>query len=242
MNKPELNPEICTFCAELAGMVQNSNYFRLAGHDAKSRIFWRNDEFALLPSLGPLTEGHSLLIPTHHTLSFANLPQNALSSTEYLTASVKKYFSEQKRQVLVFEHGSVVLSDCDYERRMKKAMCGACTDHAHLHIVPNVSAQLIISAIEKISIYTKTTAIKNLRDLREIIDPKFAYILIGGSDSESWLVFTSEYVPSQFMRKLVASSIGLTEWDWRQSPHIDLVQKSIQEIGLYLNKWLKSNY
>jgi diadenosine tetraphosphate (Ap4A) HIT family hydrolase len=240
MDKTELNPEICTFCAELAGIVHNSNYFRLAGHDAKSRILWRNSEFALIPSLGPLAEGHLLLIPTYHTLSFANLPKTILANAENLVASVKQFFSERGRQILVFEHGSLVLTSCDYEKRRKKAICGACTDHAHIHIVPSVSAQLVISTIEKMHVHTNKTTIKSLLGLREELDPALAYILIGGSDTKSWLIFALEYVPSQFMRKLVASLIGLTEWDWRQFPHVGFVKKSIQEIGPHLKDWLQS--
>lgn len=241
MCKSELRPEVCTFCAELAGQTQNSNYFRLAGPTAKSRIVWQNAEFALMPSLGSLVEGHLLLIPTQHAFSFANLPRTVLANAKSLIASVTQFFCENDQQSLVFEHGAVVLSGCDYERRMKRAICGACTDHAHIHILPSVSAGMVVSKLEKMRIQMSRKPLESLCGLREQVNPACPYILIGGSDMGSWLIFVLEYVPSQFMRKLVSSSMGLTEWDWRQFPRINLVQKTIQKIGPQLNDWLRSN-
>ncbi|HUU40155.1 MAG TPA: hypothetical protein VMW42_04365 [Desulfatiglandales bacterium] len=241
MQQPELNQEICTFCSELSGQTRISNYFRLVGHSAKSRIIWKNSEFALIPSLGSLVEGHMLLIPTYHAFSFANLPITSLESAENLIASIMRFFGENGQQVLVFEHGAVILAGSDYEKRVKRARCGACTDHAHIHILPSVSPELVVSKIERMRIHMNRTVLENLGKLRGQVDPALPYIFIGGSDIESWLIFMLEYVPSQFMRKLVSSSIGLTEWDWRQFPRINLVQKTIQEIGPRLNEWLQSN-
>jgi hypothetical protein len=241
MHKPELNQEICTFCAELLGQRKNSNYFQLVGQTAKSRIIWKNSEFALMPSLGSLVNGHLLLIPTYHAFSFANLSITSLENAENLIASITQFFGENGQQVLVFEHGAVILEGSDYEKRVKRARCGACTDHAHVHILPSVSEKLVVSKLEGMCTKMKRKVLANLSKLREKVDPALPYIFIGGSDMESWLIFELEYVPSQFMRKLVSSSMGLTEWDWRQFPNIGLVQKTIQEIGPLFDKWFKSN-
>lgn len=240
MRTSEIRPGVCTFCAELAGDVQNSNYFRLAGPTAKSRIVWRNGEFALMPSLGSLVEGHLLLIPTQHAFSFASLPRIALGNTESLIASITQFFRRTDQQSLVFEHGAVVLSGCEYEKRMKRAICGACTDHAHIHIVPRVSANLVVSKLEDLPIQSRKS-LKALCEFADNVNRERPYILIGGTDIDSWLIFELDYVPSQFMRKIVSSSMGLKEWDWRQFPRINLVQQMIETIGPQLEEWLGSN-
>lgn len=240
MHQPELHQETCTFCAELSGQTKNSNYFRLVGHSATSRIIWKSSEFALMPSFGSLVQGHLLLIPTYHAFSFANLPRASLASVENLIASIVRFFGENGQRTLVFEHGAVLLGGSEYEERLKKARCGACTDHAHIHILPSVSAELVVSKLEKMCVHLNRTALASLDELGEQVDPALPYIFIGGSDAESWLIFMLEYVPSQFMRKLVSSTMGLAEWDWREFPHIDLVQKTLQLIGPRLAEWLQS--
>ena len=241
MNEPELNYDICTFCAELIGHKDNSNYFKLAGSTTNNRIIWKNSEFALLPSLGSLVEGHLLLIPTHHVFSFSNLPDTSLEIAKDLINSIMLFWSEDGKQTLVFEHGSIILASNEYEKRVKRARCGACTDHAHIHILPNISAKSVIAEFEKMNIHIDKMVLKNMNELCVEVNPDFPYIFLGGSDLDLWLRFVLEYVPSQFMRKLVSSTIGLSEWDWRQFPRLDLVQNTIQKIGPRLKEWLKPN-
>jgi hypothetical protein len=100
---------------------------------------------------------------------------------------------------------------------------------------------LVVSEFEKMHVHMNRTALENLSELCVEVDPNLPYILIGGSDIKSWLMFQLEYVPSQFMRKLVSSSMGLKEWDWRQFPHLALVQRTIQQTGPRLKEWLKLN-
>jgi diadenosine tetraphosphate (Ap4A) HIT family hydrolase len=213
----------------------------LTGQTAEGRIVWRDAEFALMPSLGPIVQDHMLIIPAYHTLSFANLSGPSLEGAENLIAKVGLFFSQQQRGITIFEHGAVILTGTDYERRVKRAMCGACTDHAHVHIVPDVSAKVVISKVEELHIHTSIAALDRLCDLRQTVNAELPYILIGGSDKKSWSVLSMEHVPSQFVRRLLASLVGLLEWDWRESPRIDMVQKTVHQTGPVLKKWLESS-
>lgn len=239
MSNLELSPEVCTFCAELLGFSRNTNYGKLTDDTRESRIIWRNREFALMPSLGPLVEGHLLLIPTHHALSFANLSPEALAKARSLIAEVERFFTSHCPDVVVFEHGAVILTDSDHERRVKRAMCGACTDHAHIHIVPAISARSVISRMEELSIHMQKVELDDLDRLREVVNVQLPYIVVGGSQMDRWMVFLLEYVPTQFMRRTVASIVGLTEWEWREFPRIDLVQAAVRRMGPRLNDWLE---
>ncbi|OEU63844.1 MAG: hypothetical protein BA867_00725 [Desulfobacterales bacterium S5133MH16] len=148
MEYNELKPESCTFCAELIGILENSNYGRLTGQIKKGRILWQNNEFALIPSLGPLIEDHLLLIPTYHTFSFADLSESVLSRADHLIMSLANFFLKQGHQIIIFEHGAKILNGSDYEKRLKRAICGACTDHAHFHLLPNISSHHVILEME----------------------------------------------------------------------------------------------
>lgn len=238
----ELKPEVCTFCAELLGLLENSNYGKLTAQVGAGRILWRNDEFALVPSLGPLLEGHLLLIPTHHVFSFATLSETALSRTEELIESIGRFFNKRQDPMLVFEHGAITLDDSEFEKRLKRAQSGACTDHAHVHLLRGISAHQVISNIDKMHIHKSKSHIKSLRELPEKADKDMAYITIDDADTQGWHLYLLEKVPRQFMRRVVASIIGLDAWDWYECPNIELVQKAVKQLGPSLNKWLTTEY
>jgi diadenosine tetraphosphate (Ap4A) HIT family hydrolase len=233
--------EVCTFCSELRGLLEKTNYGRLTGQYTKSRILWSNKDFALIPSLGPLTEGHLLLVPKHHEFSFANLSKGALFEAEKLIFTIIQFFRKQAQNTLIFEHGAVIQTGCAYEERIKKAKAGACTDHAHVHIVPGISASPIIRKMNDIHFHLRKHKLQRLSELYEAVEKEFPYIIIGSSKMKSWVLYVIEEVPTQFMRQMVASMVGLREWNWYKSPRIDVVQKTIQNMGISLNRWLETN-
>jgi diadenosine tetraphosphate (Ap4A) HIT family hydrolase len=234
--------EVCTFCSELSGLLETTNYGKLTGQYTKSRILWSNKDFAVIPSLGPLVEGHLLLIPKHHEFSFVNLSKRLLSEAEKLILAIIQFNRQRAHHTLIFEHGAIVQTGCAYEIRIKKAKAGACTDHAHIHIVPSLSASPIIQKIDDIHFHLKKHKLQHLNELHEAVERDFPYIIISSSKMKSWVLYVIEEVPGQFMRQMVASIVGLKEWNWYKSPHIDLVQKTIQNIGPLLNGWLRTNF
>jgi hypothetical protein len=238
----ELRPEVCTFCAELLGLLEKSNYGKLTNQVGAGRILWRDDEFALIPSLGPLLEVHLLLIPASHVFSFATLSETTLFSAAELIASIGRFFKKSQEPTLVFEHGAITLDDSEYEKRLKRAQSGACTDHAHVHILQGISAQQVVSSVDKMQIHKKKSHFKSLRELPEKVKKDMAYITIGDADTQLWDFYLLEKVPRQFMRRVIASIIGLEEWDWYEFPNIELVQKAVKLLGPSLNKWLSTEY
>jgi len=234
-------PEVCTFCSELSGLLKTTNYGKLTGQYSQSRILWSNKDFAIIPSLGPLVEGHLLLIPKHHEFSFVNLSKSILSEAEKLILSIIQFFRQQKHSTLIFEHGAIVQAGCAYERRLKKVKAGACTDHAHIHIVPCLSAAPVIQKMNDIHFHLEKRKLQHLSEMHEAVERDFPYIIIGSSRMKSWVLYVIDELPSQFMRQIVASIVGLKEWSWYRSPCIDSVQKTVQYMGPLLNRWLRTN-
>lgn len=240
MENDELNEESCTFCAELIGRLDKSNYGRLTGQTKDARVLWQNNEFALIPSIGPLVEDHLLLIPTYHAFSFADLSEYVLSRADHLIMSLANYFLKQGCQIVVFEHGAKILDGSDYEKRLKRAICGACTDHAHFHLLPTISSHHVISEMESRGLHLKKSGLLNLNEFPQKVDRETAYIIIRGSNMEAWGLYLFEEIPSQFMREIVASIIGLKGWDWSEFPRIHLVQKTVRLLGPRIRVWLRN--
>jgi len=238
MSTDEQRPDVCTFCAELLGLLEKSNYGRLTGGVGTDRILWRGERFVLIPSLGPLHAGHLLLVPTQHVLSFANLSELALLEAEELIASIGKFFNQQQDVILAFEHGAMTLGDSEYEKRLKRAKSGACTDHAHVHLLPGVSAQQVVSTIDEMCPHKIKSEITHLQELPKELDPNMGYIIISDGGRQGWCLYQLEKVPRQFMRRVLASIIGLAEWDWYDHPHIEVVQRTVKDLGPKVKEWL----
>lgn len=239
MNEDNSKTNDCTFCAELNKFYDKSNYSRLSGQYDNGRILWKNDNFALIPSLGPLVEGHLLLIPIIHSLSFADLSKNMLLKVVEIVSCITGFFREFNQDIIFFEHGALVGQASMDEARRIKARSGLCTDHAHLHILPGITVNAVLSRIEQIALHSGKREILDLSILPEVVDNNSPYILIGGSTIQLMTLYGVDEIPSQFMRQLIASIIGVKEWNWCKEPRIDLVQNVINVVGPALKNRLE---
>ena len=58
------NITACCLCSQIAGWEENDLISRLLGGDTYvRRVPFESESFALVPSLGPLVPGHTLLCP-----------------------------------------------------------------------------------------------------------------------------------------------------------------------------------
>lgn len=239
MNEKYLPPELCDFCSELLGDLHNTNFGKLAAAQTKGRILWQNSEFALIPTLGPIVEGHLLLIPLQHVFSFANFSYFELEKAEIIINLIYQFYSTQNKKMVSFKHGACVHKGLHYEKRIKKALSGACTDHAHFHLIPDVPITEILKRIETQDLIVKKKRIKKLSSLPKSADNASPYVIIGGSDTPFWHLYIVEELPSQFMREIAASFVRLEDWSWISNPRIDLIINTLNKIGLSLNKFMK---
>lgn len=234
MNATSATADDCMFCREVAGEVGETNYGRFAGGDAGSRIIWSNPDWAILPSLGPLGEEHLLMIPTEHKLAFGQLEAPKLMAAERLLACVARALSASGSTVLFFEHGCKSLNGDASEERYRLLRSGACTDHAHMHIVKGVTYSQIA---ERLEVLGPHVAIGTLARLREVICGKDVYLTVGETDGRglAWTVFGLEFLPSQFMRRIIASAMSAPDlWDWRHVPQVERVTSTAGRLRLQL--------
>src|SRR6266436_3109848 len=113
----------CCICSQIEGNAHNDLVAQLVGSDKYiRRVLLESESFAVIPSIGPLVEGHVLLSPKKHFKSFAQMA----TEFEQEFAIIKKRLSAiltrtYEQRIHYFEHGSA-----------KKALQPMCTvEHAH---------------------------------------------------------------------------------------------------------------
>jgi diadenosine tetraphosphate (Ap4A) HIT family hydrolase len=187
---------VCDFCEELSGCSAGEFGRRHPG--AEARVVWADDDFALLPTLGPLTRGHALVVPRPHVTSFAALAETSRRAAERLVMRLALRARACGDDIIWFEHGS--------SRPGSSGGCGVV--HAHLHIVP-VRQGWRRPALPPDFAFRRVTAATWL-DL-----PGFDrdYLLIGQLD-DVWVAPVAR-IPSQTLRRWLAPAVGATSWDWR---------------------------
>jgi diadenosine tetraphosphate (Ap4A) HIT family hydrolase len=188
----------CEFCDEFSGGLANEFALRY-GNKSLARTLLADDHFRIVPSLGQLVEGHLLLVPLKHFTCFANLESTALTAFSQLKKNVRAVLTETYGRCVFFEHGI---------RQPGSGGCGI--DHAHMHAVP-VSGEGVAMHLMRAF---RGRAIHTFSEVNQIISETTSYLFFEDA-SEKRYVFEPTYIPSQYMRKVVAESIGKSNWDWR---------------------------
>ena len=118
----------CCLRSQIEGRKENDLIARmLPGEPYLRRIMLECASFAVVPSLGPLAPGHSLLCPKAHVTSFARLEDSLDAEYEAIKETLKaRLVARYGREVAVFEHGMDPSGD--------RVLCSV--DHAHMHFVP----------------------------------------------------------------------------------------------------------
>jgi len=187
----------CDFCDEFADGSENA-YARRYGQPG--RIVLRSAGFRVFPSLGQIVEGHLLIVPVHHCCALADLPNEQVNDLDFLCRQVRLTLQDAYNNCVFFEHGI---------RREGSGGCGI--DHAHMHAVP-VSANGVLDILMR---QCGGCDVDNVANINECINPKASYLFFEDASAKR-RVFAVERVPSQYMRKLVAESLGKADWDWRK--------------------------
>lgn len=186
------------------------------------RIISKDNDFTLTPALGPIgIEGYSLLITNEHFDSMANMPNylrdNFIDGAKYFANQISNIYS---KNVVLFEHGPKFIS----------SKAGSCIDHTHLHLVPTnmdligyfKNESYVIHSNFDNSIYEKTIQNKN----------SYFYI---HQNLESFFIPTYNYLPSQFIRRLIGEYEQNPNWDWRTYPDYNTFNKTLKTLKNEIN-------
>jgi len=197
----------CCLCSQIRGDAANDLIARmLPDHPYVRRILFESMSFAVIPSLGPLRSGHSLLCPKSHVRSFAQLAPG--DEAEYLAmkATLRNALGETYGpDVALFEHGMAQTGD--------HILCTV--DHAHLHFVP-VPREFDLGRSGEAGWVVFDGSLAALRELAGTRE----YIVYESPSGESRILTAENRVlESQYMRRIIAGQLGnAASWNWREAP------------------------
>lgn len=198
---------MCPFCLEIKDNLNNPT--------KKNRIIKETNSFIVVPTIGAFIDNYLLIIPKKHINCFKELNSIEFLELNDLTNWIKNinkiYF---KSKTIIFEHGSFENNNTS----------GKSIVHAHLHILP-FSKSLLKDIINNKEI--TINEIKNLSSLKYFTKDKTDYLYYEDINEKRYIINHQE-LPSQFLRKVVANSLNITTWNWREYPYFDKIDKTLR--------------
>lgn len=197
----------CCLCAQIQGRVANDLIAALLpGRPYARRVLHESDSFACVPSLGPLTPGHSLMCPKIHARSFADLPARLDGEFARVKAELRAQLGAlYDAEVHVFEHGVSAVGT--------RTLCTV--DHAHMHLVPLPRGLADVGVAREKS---WLPCEESLSDLRARAAGR-EYVYYETAAGVARLRAADQEIESQFMRRVIARRLGKPDrWDWRADP------------------------
>lgn len=185
----------CEFCDEFAGGRANS-FAAHYGNDIASRTILERGTFRILPSLGQIVPGYLLLVPNRHYRAFADMSWGELKAADDLKDQMRTFCGSS----LLFEHGA---------RTSDSGGCGI--SHAHLHLVPFPEEK---DPVEELTRSFPFEELTGLLDLKRV-QPGRSYLYYESVRGNKYVLYPP-FIPSQYVRRLLASALGSEAWDWRR--------------------------
>jgi diadenosine tetraphosphate (Ap4A) HIT family hydrolase len=185
----------CTFC----------NKFSKRSHVPREwfdEILLETPHFFVVPGLGALADGYSLVVSRTHEVSMAALPESQLSELRDIVSELRSNLSTAFEPLVLFEHGPA----CE------KGGGGACIVHAHMHILPT-RLNLADIPVDDNSF----APIPDLTHLRRFANLDYVFLEL---QDGSAFVGQGKTRSSQWFRRIVAERIGVPdEWDYAVFQH-----------------------
>ncbi len=187
-------------------------------------VLYRDKDLIVCPTLGSFLPFWYLIIPTQHYLNFSDWERSAVgnSAASQIRRLVVNALGEDA-DFIWFEHGP--------SKRGSITGCGV--DHAHLHVIldSGFSAADLLQATAQLGV--KSWHRSTFDDVFGHRTDEGEYLAFGDSSTGHFKNLL-EPVGSQFFRRAVYCLRGnRSDWDYRQHPHQDIAQQSVDRV---LNK------
>jgi diadenosine tetraphosphate (Ap4A) HIT family hydrolase len=187
------------------------------------RVPLETDNFALIPSLGPVVPGHVLLCPKEHLRSLSQMSE-ALAAEFYA-------FRERVFRVLSMNFaGSIHCFEHGTSHSGGKIVCTVA--HAHLHILPTDVQGIDIGGPKERWHMVED----NIGDLSSRVG-KGEYLFYRSPKGQCQVALNERgEFASQHLRKVFADAVGSPEkWNWRDRfdlPSVDKTFRLLRENSL----------
>lgn len=177
--------------------------------------------FVALPTIGPLVEGWTLIVPRRPALSMGHLNEQQRDELTEFSVQVAEMVSGVYGPVALFEHGPA----------QQRAQVGCGVDYAHLHVVPTEynlrdSVDLIFPSLD----WHEITGFANLGGLQQSGRP-YLFLSQRQFNCRDLVATSSLDIPSQLFRKAIAQSIGVpSEYDWKSFPRTEVMRATYENL------------
>jgi diadenosine tetraphosphate (Ap4A) HIT family hydrolase len=186
----------------------------------KERILYETENFYVMLSLGPLTEGYLLICSKKHLESCGLIDSEQGDEFDNLTKNVSKILKEVYGSCLFYEHGRVG-SCLTFSESSKHC------HHAHLHCVPvNVPLNKFIDE----DFYTiKHDSWSDFRkSSKEYYEP---YLFVHDGEMKSHFVIKKD-IRRQYLRHKTATLIDKSElWDWVKHQGWEKIERAKKKLA-----------
>lgn len=205
----------CCFCSELREGTSPDLVARY-GSRSVDRVVWKSRNLAVIPTIGQIKRGHSLILTLSHVNSFAALQASTHPRVEREVRNVMMTLERALGPCVMFEHGT--------PEGATEGSCGIV--HAHLHVVPVGEVRLGLPDVTHVD-WIPLAQQDWLKQIGELGGRGEGYLLV-------WLPTTGiataigADAPSQFLRRWVANGLGSRAWDWRTSGDDPALQPTIE--------------
>ncbi len=182
----------------------------------KENILLESKNFFVVPALGSMgIEGYLLLCSKKHYQGVGDIPAPLEKELEKILERVKiKLTKFYKTEVVVFEHGP----------RLGCFKGGGCLDHAHFHLVP-----LEVDIIRYLKKFFKLREIRAFAPLRKINrKAKSSYFFVEAPVGKRYVAEVNSPLPAQYLRRVIASLAGKSDWDWKKFPDTAIFIKAVK--------------
>ncbi len=203
-----MNPR-CELCDEIGGGTANCFHERY-GDKLDCRIAASSRNFVIMPSLGQIVPGYVIILPKRHEISLARLTLGELRELGDVVDHVRSILGNHYSAPVLFEHG---MKSVDSNNG-----CGVY--HAHLHAAPLADSVGLIDS-------SRFRRISGLEGLLDFAETSYLYF---ADQKGSHFVKMIEKLPSQWMRRALASAVGVQDWDWRQTGQEDELVETLRRV------------
>ncbi|MDI6737724.1 MAG: HIT family protein [Nanoarchaeota archaeon] len=162
----------------------------------ESQIITETKNFFVMPTMGQIVEGYSLIIPKKHVLCYGLLSEKMLDEYLELKEKIDKAATAAYQKPMYFEHGIV----------------GQTVPHALIHCVPSDRDLFQRLLLRNYSIKEKRV-IESEKDLRQVVRDFGPYYFYEFNGLKMAFDVDSHEAP---LRMALASVLGMPELaDWR---------------------------
>lgn len=189
----------CPFCSKHS-FEQHKLMF--GTEDIEYFSIYRTVNFVVVPDVAPLVEGHLLIIPKAHYLCYGTVLQEHWQEIIELKSTITRLLKKTYMNCMFIEHGAA-----------QDLQAGNSIDHAHLHCLP-----VNVDITANTGTDRKWESIHSLSALCTLSGKNKAYLFYENTSGKKFihvLEKSENSLPSQYLRKVFADSLGLEWWDWR---------------------------